>query len=195
MPKGASLSLPLPRSSACRVPACRTSSPAAAGIGSTREEGQMMPHPDLADLDDASLAQLRVDILTEIERRETIASAPERMDRIARDYLGASGTSEGEAWVQPTSAVDAYPQGWIVTHNGKTWEALTPACVWEPGVSGWREVTEEGEGPAEWVAPTGAHDAYQTGDRVTFDGQVYESTIDGNVWSPADHPAGWTQID
>ena len=48
-----------------------------------------------------------------------------------------------------------------------------------------------------WVQPTGAHDAYQTGDRVhykTATDPVYESLIDGNVWSPDDYPAGWRQL-
>lgn len=43
----------------------------------------------------------------------------------------------------------------------------------------------------EFVQPTGAHDAYNKGDRVLFDGKVYVSTIDGNVWSPLVYPAGW----
>ena len=47
---------------------------------------------------------------------------------------------------------------------------------------------------AEWKQPTGAHDAYAKGDRVTFGGKVWESTIDGNVWSPAVYPAGWTEV-
>ena len=29
---------------------------------------------------------------------------------------------------------------------------------------------------------------------MTFQGDVWESVIDGNVWSPTDHPAGWKQI-
>lgn len=48
---------------------------------------------------------------------------------------------------------------------------------------------------AEWVAPTGAHDAYQSGDEVTFEGAVYRSVIDANVWSPADYPAGWELVE
>ena len=40
-----------------------------------------------------------------------------------------------------------------------------------------------------------AHDAYNTGDRVRFEGAIYESLIDGNVWSPADYPAGWKLIE
>lgn len=47
---------------------------------------------------------------------------------------------------------------------------------------------------AEWKQPTGRHDAYNTGDKVTFGGKVYESLIDGNVWSPAVYPQGWKEI-
>lgn len=44
---------------------------------------------------------------------------------------------------------------------------------------------------AEWKQPTGRHDAYNIGEKVTFGGKVYESLIDGNVWSPAAYPQGW----
>ena len=43
----------------------------------------------------------------------------------------------------------------------------------------------------EWVQPTMAEDAYNTGDKVIFEGQVYESLIDSNTWSPIAYPAGW----
>lgn len=46
----------------------------------------------------------------------------------------------------------------------------------------------------EWVQPLGGHDAYKTGDRVMYQGKVYESTIDGNVWAPDVYPAGWKEI-
>ena len=106
--------------------------------------------------------------------------------------LMADAHTDGAAWVQPTGAHDAYALGITVTHGGKTWENITPANVWEPGVSGWREVVAEGY-PA-WVQPTGAHDAYNTGDRVSFEGSNYESKIDANVWSPTGYPAGWQLI-
>ena len=47
---------------------------------------------------------------------------------------------------------------------------------------------------AAWVQPTGAHDAYPIGARVTFNGRVYESKIAANVYSPTAYPAGWTNI-
>ena len=106
--------------------------------------------------------------------------------------LMADAHTDGAAWVKPTGAHDAYPLGITVTHCGKTWENLTPANVWQPGVSGWREVVAEGY-PA-WVQPSGAQDAYKKGDRVSFNGIDYESLIDGNVWSPTAYPAGWKTI-
>jgi len=32
------------------------------------------------------------------------------------------------------------------------------------------------------------------GDKVMFNGQVYESVINNNIWSPAAYPAGWHAI-
>lgn len=42
-----------------------------------------------------------------------------------------------------------------------------------------------------WSQPTGAHDAYNTGDIVDYNGVLYISTIDGNVYAPDAYPAGW----
>jgi hypothetical protein len=76
-------------------------------------------------------------------------------------------------------------------------QAHTTQDDWTPDVTPalWKihRVTS-GDQPDEWVQPTGAHDAYNTGDRVTFEGQVYESLIDGNVWSPAESPSSWQLI-
>ena len=147
----------------------------------------------IEDATDAELEQYRRAIVAEQNRRRTLSSVPDQMDKLVRDMLAASGQVEGGEWVQPTDATNAYPKDWTVTHDGKTWVSLTPANVWQPGVSGWREVVEEGAAP-EWVQPTGAHDAYQTGDIVTFEGQEYRSLIDGNTWSPTAYPQGWEKI-
>lgn len=56
------------------------------------------------------------------------------------------------------------------------------------------ESPEPAPEPEEWpeyVQPTGAHDAYNTGDKVTYNGKHYISTMDGNVWAPDAYPAGW----
>jgi len=42
-----------------------------------------------------------------------------------------------------------------------------------------------------WAQPAGAHDAYQTGDIVDYNGILYQSQMDGNSYSPEVYPAGW----
>ena len=121
-----------------------------------------------------------------------------------------------DEWVQPDST-NAYMTGDVVTHGGKTWRSLIDNNVWEPGAVGsedlWEELVgetgetgetgesgpeqepepSEPEMPAEWVQPDSTN-PYMTGDRVTFNGAVYESLIDNNVFSPADYPQGWEEI-
>lgn len=149
---------------------------------------------DLTELSDEDLDALRVAVLTEQEKRAVIASAPQQAEALNQRYVEAIGRQPGDEWVQPSGAHDAHSEGSTVTHGGKTWVSLIPANVWEPGGAGWREVTEEGGAPPEWVQPSGAHDAYNTGDLVTFQGAVYRSKIDGNTWSPEAYPAGWEEV-
>ena len=47
------------------------------------------------------------------------------------------------------------------------------------------------EGYPVWAQPTGAHDAYNRGDIVNYNGVLYRSLIDGNTYSPDAYPAGW----
>ena len=47
-----------------------------------------------------------------------------------------------------------------------------------------------GETIPEWEQPDSTN-AYMTGDKVRFEGVVYESTVDNNIWSPTAYPAGW----
>ena len=35
---------------------------------------------------------------------------------------------------------------------------------------------------------------YMIGDKVIFEGKVYQSLIDNNVWSPSDYPQGWEEV-
>lgn len=75
----------------------------------------------------------------------------------------------------------------------KCYQAHRAQADWRPDLPGlgalWGRFYED-EWP-EWVQPTGAHDAYQKGNKVTFEGGHYISLIDANVWSPAVYPQGW----
>ena len=43
----------------------------------------------------------------------------------------------------------------------------------------------------DWVQPTGATDAYNKGDKVTYDSKHWVSTADANVWQPGVY--GWEE--
>ena len=94
-----------------------------------------------------------------------------------------------------------YTIGNRVQHDGKLYECVnshTSQADWTPpaAVSLWDEVKVDPEtGYDEWQQPTGAHDAYNTGDRVIYNGSVYESKIDGNVWALDAYPAGWVLVE
>lgn len=53
---------------------------------------------------------------------------------------------------------------------------------------------EETEEYPEYVQPTGAHDAYNMGRKVTFNGKKYICKLDGCVWSPSEYPAAWEEV-
>ena len=51
------------------------------------------------------------------------------------------------------------------------------------------------EGYPVWSQPTGAHDAYNAGDIVEYNGTLYKSLVDGNTYSPEAYPAGWEIVE
>ena len=92
----------------------------------------------------------------------------------------------------PAWAVDtAYTLGERIRYDGKLYrceQAHTSQTGWEPPnvPALWTEVAKPGEIPV-WKQPTGAQDAYMTGDKVWYpekDTTVYVSTIDNNTWPP-----------
>lgn len=47
----------------------------------------------------------------------------------------------------------------------------------------------------EYVSPTGAHDAYKVGDKITYYGKKYICQKDNCVWNPDDYPQGWKKVE
>ena len=45
----------------------------------------------------------------------------------------------------------------------------------------------------EFVRPTGAHDAYPMGAKITYKGKRYVSLVDANCWPPDEYPQGWQE--
>ena len=67
---------------------------------------------------------------------------------------------------------------------------------WKPDVSPSlfaKVLTSTDNTPKPWEQPDSTN-AYKKGDKVTYNGKIYESLIDNNVWSPDGYPAGWQEI-
>lgn len=62
------------------------------------------------------------------------------------------------------------------------------------GEEGTEEPTEPVEEYPEYIQPTGAHDAYNTGDKITYNGKKYVCKMDGCVWNPDTYPQGWEEV-
>lgn len=105
------------------------------------------------------------------------------------------------AWASGT----AYAVGTMVTYGTnevgdpqiyRCVQAHTSQDDWTPDKTPalWTAIGLAPDDVPIWSQPTGAHDAYNKGDRVHYPGAsdpIYESLKDGNVYSPEAYPAGW----
>jgi hypothetical protein len=82
------------------------------------------------------------------------------------------------------------PQLYKVVQNHTSqedWIPNTTPSLYEP-------IGLNSEGVPMWSKPSGSHDAYNIGDIVDYNGTLYKSLIDGNVYSPEEYPSGWEEI-
>ena len=89
----------------------------------------------------------------------------------------------------------AYVVGDRVRYNStlyKCVQAHTSQTGWIPDATPALWVAVSLDEYPEWVQPTGAHDAYNTGDKVSYNGKHYISTIDANTYAPDVY--GWEVV-
>lgn len=94
-----------------------------------------------------------------------------------------------------------YKTGDIVRYQSGLWRCLQPNIgqdIYPPDgyVAGWKRIGEPGPGGLfEWSQPLCSEDSYSLGDRVRYDGKVWESTVPGehtNTWEPGVY--GWREV-
>lgn len=90
--------------------------------------------------------------------------------------------------------------GEYVQYEGELYKVLQAHTVQEtwtptgaPSLYAKVLVDPTGETVLDWVQPDSTN-AYMKGDRVKYEGVIYESLIDNNIWSPVAYPAGWTTV-
>ena len=95
----------------------------------------------------------------------------------------------------PVWELVSYSIGDRVQYNGtlyKCIQAHTAQSDWAPDVTPALWVVVSIDEYPEWVQPTGAHDAYNTGDKVSYNGKRYVCTIDANTYAPDVY--GWESV-
>lgn len=156
-----------------------------------------------------AIEQAQADIVTELQYAGKLEK-PE----VATEEEAKTDAAKVPEWRNPgTTHSLMYHYGDVVRHDGKLVRSTHKGLNhWTPGVLNYdgriweiiEEATEtsETEGPETneqpaapaYRQPSGGHDAYKQGDRVTFNGEVYESLINANVYSPTDYPQGWKKL-
>ena len=71
-------------------------------------------------------------------------------------------------------------------------QAHTSQTDWTPPATPALWVVVSLEEWPDWVQPTGAHDAYAAGAKVSHAGKHWTSNVDANVWEPGVY--GWTEV-
>lgn len=136
--------------------------------------------------------------MTVIEQAEAIREA---MD-IAGAILTEEQALECVRLYRPWEVGKSYQVGEYLTYgqNGvgdpqlyKVVQGHTSQADWTPDKTPalYVAIGLDDSGYPVWSKPTGAHDSYNTGDVVNYNDVLYVSTIDGNIWSPDEYPAGW----
>lgn len=106
--------------------------------------------------------------------------------------------AEETAWAFPAWSGNgiAYKTNDRVKYNGLLYrciQAHTSQADWTPdtAVSLWVRTSDPQEEWPEWIQPTGAHDAYNKGDKVSHNSKHWVSDVDANTWEPGAY--GWTE--
>ena len=108
------------------------------------------------------------------------------------DVTAAEHADLFSPWAYPVN----YTKDQIRRHNGALYRCLsdhTSQADWTPDTapSLWVGISDPAEEWPKWGQPVGAHDSYNTGDKVSHNGKHWISNTDGNVWEPGVY--GWTE--
>ena len=158
---------------------------------------------NLHDTNDLALAQLEGEDMTEYgdiityrhELRVQIAALKARVAEAEAEKEEEDSESPAGhgSWLDLIGHF--LPYGEIVCYGDALYKVIIPHTAqadWTPSeaVALFTKVSIA-EYP-DWAQPTGAHDAYNTGDKVSYEGKHWVSTTNANVWQPGVY--GWEEV-
>lgn len=138
--------------------------------------------------------------------REQVYTKFAEYNEILRTLIGSNSEKIVSTFTDENAlkVIDLYPK-WTVgisvakdsryQYNGKLYkcvQAHTTQADWTPDITPALWVIVSLEEWPDWVQPTGSHDAYAKGDKVTHNSKKWTSDVDANVWEPGVY--GWTEV-
>lgn len=146
--------------------------------------------------------------VAEKEKEAAIEDGTEMMEQLVNQRVLTAAT-DAEAYTMrylypewSPDGVKYYKEQWPnrVMRNDKFYKVEqdhTSQESWKPSdaPSLFTEIPDPNEEWPEYKQPTHAENAYMKDDKITYNGQHYQSNIDNNVWSPDDYPAGWRLVE
>ena len=126
------------------------------------------------------------------------------LNKIAEYYIKGNLSKEEKEELEEEARTNANPVNSYAPLEERLNDLITRVDTLENKVSQLEktttgEPTEEPSEPIdeypEYVQPTGAHDAYHIGDKITYNGKHYECIFDNCVWTPDAYPQGWKLIE
>lgn len=107
-----------------------------------------IPDSELGHMLDTTNAYIRK-LNEEVARREALDTTEASLDGLLVRYLQASGVRPGDEWQGPSSAVEAFPAAWTVTHDGALWKSAVSGNMDEPGDGdAWDRVGDDPKSPS-----------------------------------------------
>lgn len=127
--------------------------------------------------------------------REKAIALRKLIEKLSADLSDEEAYTAPELF--PQWQLKDYQQGDRVQYKGLLYKCLqshTAQADWTPetAVSLWVRVDDPSIEFPEWRQPSGAHDAYGKGAKVSHNGKHWQSDIDANVYEPGVY--GWSEV-
>ena len=129
-----------------------------------------------------------------VEQAQAIRAGMQALARTAPDaVLLAQPMAMYDEWNADSVA---YTLNDIRQYNGLLYRCVqthTSQATWTPedAPSLWTRIADPAQEWPEWIQPTGAHNAYAKGAKVSHNGKHWISDVNANVWEPGVY--GWTE--
>lgn len=122
------------------------------------------------------------------------------LNKIAERHINNDLTDEEKTYLEELARNNANPQNSyapnedLIAQLFERVEALEKVVFVETDEPVEDEEIVVDEYPL-YIQPTGSHDAYKVGDKITFNNKKYTCTMDNCVWDPSTYPNAWELVE